>query len=177
MTTIFSRLSPDLHIWILLLLIIGASLLMWRLSAIGKPLSIKGAAPWGIVSIELAWTTKKAGQIVDAWNERGYLHTASQQTYLDFLFLLIYPLALSLACAMLAGTGSGSMTTAGMALSWSVLLCTPLDAIENVLILRMLKGNTGFPIPLLTSLAAALKFALIVVALGYIGFAGVTNVF
>ena len=78
---------------------------------------------------------------------------------------------------MLAGTGSGSMTTAGMALSWSVLLCTPLDAIENVLILRMLKGNTGFPIPLLTSLAAALKFALIVVALGYIGFAGVTNVF
>ncbi|MCW8799264.1 MAG: hypothetical protein OQK66_09895 [Prosthecochloris sp.] len=176
MTTIFSRLSPDLHIWILLLLILVATMLMWRLAVIGKPLSIKGAAPWGIVSIELAWTTKKARQIVDAWNERGHLETSRQQTHLDFLFLLIYPLALSLACAMLAGTGSGLMTTVGIALSWFVLLCTPLDAIENVLILRMLKGNAGFPIPLLTSLSAALKFALIVVALGYIGYAGVTNI-
>ncbi len=178
MTYPFSWIVGQWHSLVLAGLVLASAFLMWRLSSIGSPLTIREGkiAPWGIVNIEMPWTSARAKEIVDAWEGRGLIETAKRQTRLDFLFLLIYPAALSLACMMLAGSGSGSLATAGVALSWLVLLCTPLDALENVMILRMFDGAIHSPIPFLTSLAASLKFLLLFSTLGYIIYAGLTKV-
>jgi len=82
--------------------------------------------------------------------------------------LLIYPLVFSLACVMLSDAAIDWKHTVGIGLSWAVLLCMPLDAPENVLILKMLDGATDKPVPQITSVAALMKFILVFAALLYI---------
>lgn len=152
--------------WLLAALCVLSVGLMWLLNVIGEPLTLKDAKIcWGIVDIELPWTVERAKFIVEKWNEAGLIETARLQTRLDFIFLCVYPAALSLACRKLAGSREGLMAATGIALSWAVLFCTPLDAFENIMILNMLSGNYACPIPILTSIAATLKFALIAASL------------
>ncbi len=147
------------------LCVLSVGMMGW-LYWIGEPLVMKDAKiSLGIVDIELPWKVERAKWIVDTWREAGLIETARLQTRLDFIFLCIYPAALSLACRKIAQGREGFMATIGIWLSWAVLLCTPLDAFENVMILTMLSGNYAFPVPLLTSVAAALKFALIAATL------------
>jgi len=135
---------------------------MVGLFVIGYDLTMKDAKIcWGIVDIELPWTVERAKWIVGKWGGKGVIEKAQLQTRLDFLFLCIYPVTLSLACRKLAEGRDGLMAAVGIALSWAVLLCTPFDAFENVMILNMLSNNYASPIPQLTSIAASLKFILI----------------
>ena len=152
--------------WLLAVLCVLSVGLMWLLNVIGEPLTIKDAKIcWGIVDIELSWTVERATFIVEKWSEAGLIETARLQTRLDFIFLCAYPASLSLACRKLAGSREGFMAAAGIALSWAVLFCIPLDAFENIMILNMLSGNYACPIPILTSIAATLKFVLIAISL------------
>jgi hypothetical protein len=59
-----------------------------------------------------------------------------------------------------------------MLVSWAVLLSGPLDAIEKPAILRMLGGSQNAPVPQIASIAAALKFTLVLAAFGYLAAGG-----
>ncbi|MCF8382322.1 MAG: hypothetical protein K9G39_01825 [Chlorobium sp.] len=129
---------------------------------VGKPLVIpEQGVSLGILDMELPVTFLRADSILSVWERHGVVDFGVRQTLLDFLFLMCYPVALSLLCMRLAGNASGFMATLGIAISWAVLLCTPLDAFENVLILLMLGGNTAPPFPELTTVMAVMKFSLI----------------
>lgn len=169
MDTPFYLLSADLQGRILTVSFFVSILLMMILSWIGRELTIwSHRIPLGIVSLELPWSRQRAESIIKIWRERCLISKAVRQTRLDFLFLLVYPLTLSLACAVFAGTmQEGSMATAGIALSWAVLLCVPLDAIENIMLLKMLSGGYYSPVPQLTTIVAALKFLLVSASLLY----------
>jgi hypothetical protein len=62
---------------------------------------------------------------------------------------------------MVVGSGDGPLAAAVSFFSWAVLLCTPLDAFENLMILRMLSGACASPVPQLTTISAGLKFFLV----------------
>lgn len=80
----------------------------------------------------------------------------------------VCPLFFSLACAMLAASPLNSMALAGIFLSWAILAAVPLDAAENIALLRMLEqGASGF-LARLAGLCAGVKFVLVYSGLGYL---------
>jgi hypothetical protein len=162
MQTPFSWLSPDLQGNVLIALSVLSLTLMKMLSEIGRDLTIRNEhIPFGIINLEFPWTEERAASIVKVWSGRGLVGKAVQQTELDFILLLLYPAALSLAGTMVVGSGDGPLAAAVSFFSWAVLLCTPLDAFENLMILRMLSGSSASPVPQLTTISAGLKFLLV----------------
>ena len=72
------------------------------------------------LSLQLAWSSERAQQIIDAWTSEQKI-IARSQLYSDFVFLALYPLFLSLSCAVASGFVSGPLAALGMTLSWAVL--------------------------------------------------------
>lgn len=168
MNTPFSWIAVEQQGSVLVILCVASLALMKMLSTIGIELTIKSQnIPLGMINLELSWSQQRAASIVNVWREHGLIEKAVQQTNLDFMLLLVYPAAVSLACTMLIGSGDGLTATIGVVLSWAVLLCTPLDAFENFMILRILSGSSDSPAPQLMTLAAGLKFFLMVVIVCY----------
>lgn len=129
----------------------------------GRPLTFRDT-----LGIEMPFSSERAQMIIESWNKDLRAQAADRQTKADFIMLLVYPVVLSLACVILSETSYGWMQTAGIIFSWLVLLCIPLDALENVMILKMLDGATDKPIPQITTAAAIIKFMLVIMALLYI---------
>lgn len=118
-----------------------------------------GAAPCGIVSLELAGSTVNAEAILRSWS--SIVETAQWQIVLDFPFLVFYSVFLSFLTALLSRGRQTVLTTFGAGFSWAVLAAAPLDATENLAMLGMLSHG---PSPVLVKLAtfcAIPKFALI----------------
>ena len=152
-------------------------ILMIALSVIGKGLTVKeGDDSVSIMNIEMPWTQTEAETVVRIWKDKQQIDAAIKQTRLDFLFLLIYPAALSLACVMASGSQTGLMANVGGILSWAVLFCTPLDFTENVFILKMLDGALQTPIPQLTTFVSLIKWVLIAIASLYLLAGGVLKI-
>jgi hypothetical protein len=168
------RWIPNNYLWMvvmgLVLITVGVA---YGLNRQGKPLSTD-KSPNGILEIELPWSTERASDIVAWWEQNGLLQTAREQVYYDFLFLALYPLALSMLCAWLAGSVPAKLGMLGILLSWGVLLAAPFDAIENIVILRMLGGSQETPFPQIATIAAAVKFTLVFGAFGYLAIGGLS---
>ena len=163
---------PNNYLWLvfvgLVLVTVGVA---YALSLQGKPLSTD-KLPNGILEIEVPWSTERATEVVALWERKDLLPVARKQVYYDFLFLVLYPLALSFACAWLAESAPVKLSMLGVLVSWGVLLASPLDAIENITILRMLGGSQAAPVPQIATIAAAIKFTLVFGAVGYLGIGG-----
>ena len=154
------------------ILLIGTILFAVKLTSQGKPLRTS-AAPGGILSYEFAWTKPQADSILTSW--ASIKETARQQLLIDFGFLVFYPLTLSLACAMLAGSAFNKMAVVGAFISWAVLLAGPLDAVENLSLLRMLGTGGSEFLARLAGFCAGVKFALVYSSLGYLVLQGLAT--
>jgi len=64
---------------------------------------------------------------------------------LDYVFLLLYPLALSFLCSALGGAHCQwpQLRKGGAMVSWAVLVATPVDAIENIGQWMLVEGGTS----------------------------------
>jgi len=157
---------PGLYQWVLLAIFCtGTAVFAIMLTAQGKPLRTS-AAPHGILAYEFAWNRDRAEQILGSWI--SLKDTAQQQLLLDFGFLILYPLLLSLACAMLAESALNSMAIVGGFISWAMLVAGPLDAVENFALLRMLDVGASGGLARLAGWCAGVKFLLVYSGLGYI---------
>lgn len=127
------------------------------------------AAPQGIVSLELAGSAERAAAILASWAP-PQREAAAFGLGLDFLFLLLYPVAISLACRIVAfriEPRRPRWARLGRAIALAVPLCVALDAVENAALWRMLQlGPTG-PWPLMAAICAGPKFGLILLGLAY----------
>lgn len=119
--------------------------------------------PQGIVTLELPATPERARQLVDALGERGRA-IARLQVQLDFVFLLLYPLAFATALRALAARAGGFAGRACRVLARAIWLAGALDAAENLAMLRLLAGDTGTPWPQLCTACAIAKFAIVAAA-------------
>ncbi|HVS82277.1 MAG TPA: hypothetical protein VHE60_11150 [Pyrinomonadaceae bacterium] len=142
-------------------------------------LSIQGchlktpAAPHGIISFELAGRRAAADLIVASWSppQPDVRGDAFLNLGVDYLFLFLYPLTISLACHLTARRGQrfGCRTwIVGAILSWLVLVATPLDATENYALIKVLKSSSGDFWSAMAKWCAILKFGLILIGTGYV---------
>lgn len=131
----------------------------------GRPLEKAGAS---ILEYEFAWDREGAARVLGRWDTPTLQETARKQLLLDFPFLLVYPVFLSLACAMLSGAPGNAMAGVGIFLSWALLAALPLDAAENLALLRMLPDHPDGTLARLATLAAGAKFTLVYAGLGYL---------
>jgi hypothetical protein len=145
-------------------------ILFLQLRGIGAPLEMEGVA-WGIVSLELAFTSARATQILSLWKSAGVTESALVSLGVDGAFLIAYPMLLYTSIRVLldrAVAASHPLHRLGTRLAWASLACIPLDALENVLLWRVVsRGAAGSDI-LLAGIAASLKFLLIAAALIWI---------
>ena len=128
------------------------------------------ASPLGIVSLELAGTPAVAQQIYAAWGESG--HRAAQYNIkIDFLYLMVYGVALSIGCAVARRwwlPRSVRLAQLGAALTWMMLVAAASDACENAMMWHAIHDTTNALWPALARVFAIGKFALIAVGLLYI---------
>ncbi len=118
--------------------------------------------PHGIVGYELAWSAERASPMLRVWRNAGTLEHAKVSLGVDFAFLLVYPWMFASGIALLVRTRATSpFVRAGAHFQRLVLLCMPLDALENVLLWRMLdRGVSDGTMHVATS-AAWFKFLLV----------------
>jgi hypothetical protein len=167
----YGFLSPTAR-WVLLAVLVVASLsLAVVLANSARELRVGPAAPHGLLSYEFAWTHDRVRAILLAWGPdlkevaRAYLRA-------DFAFLVTYPLLLSLACAMISDVPDVPQPAVGVFLSWAVLCAIPIEALENIGLLRMLGHGThdlaSDTVARAVGLCAGIKFTLGFAALGYL---------
>ncbi len=128
--------------------------------------------PSRVVAMDIPFSLQRTEAKVRIWKEMGVAQRALFKTRLDYLFLLLYPMALSLACVMLAVDAKGLTALFGQMLSWGVLLCVPFGAFTNTMILRMLLGVYRSPVSHgFTALLRAVLFFLTGCSILYIAIA------
>ena len=143
-----------------------------KLNKIGQPLTIPGISPHGILSLEFAFTAKKAQDIVKDWSKANVLNAAIYLQWLDFLFITAYSITLSLLCILatkLLPNFNPQWLSAGIILAWGQLAAALFDVIENICLFPFLYGANANLLPLasLASVSAGLKFIIVGIGLIY----------
>lgn len=153
------------------------------MQVIGAPLKTE-AAPMGIVSYELAGTPDNAFKILTSWelprnNNEPLIKSITPKLYaafglgLDYLFMPSYALALALGVLLALGRHKGWLALLGVWLGWGSLAAALFDAAENFALWKILLGDYVSLWPGLAAVCAAIKFALILLGLGYAVFGGI----
>ena len=155
---------PQRRLLLGVLLALAAVVMFGRLGPLDEVL--KTREPGGILALEFAWSGERAAGILAAW--KGLEAVVRLQTRWDYLFLLCYPLALSLACAMLADAPHNPVPMIGAFVAWAVLAAIPLDAVENLAMLRMVDHGASDALARLATWCAGLKFTVLLAAVGYL---------
>ncbi|HRM68513.1 hypothetical protein [Thauera phenylacetica] len=156
--------------WLLLavLVVLSAVLFFGHIARLDELIQAKGEG--GILALQFAGSVAQATDLLAAW--RGLEEELRSQTRWDFLFLLVYPTALSLACAMLVEARGNPLPTIGVFIAWFALAAMPLDALENLATLRMIDHGASESLASWLTFCATIKFAAAFTAAGYLLVAG-----
>jgi hypothetical protein len=143
-----------------------------QLNIIGQPLTIPATSPFGILSLEFAWTAKNAQDIVKAWRNINALDAAIYLQWLDFLFIAAYSTMFSLLCILatkMLANFDPRWLWLGVGLAWGQLAAALFDIVENLCLFPFLYSATNnlLPLALLAAVSAGLKFILIGCGLVY----------
>ena len=118
------------------------------------------SAPWGIVSLELAWSPFRALRILLEWQRAGALGHAKLIQIADFVYLLIYGMFFATLAAW-TGARLGQPKWASLA-AWGATFAAGLDVLENAILLHEINRiTTPSPWPELAALFAGGKFLLV----------------
>jgi hypothetical protein len=119
--------------------------------------------PWGIVGFELAFTRERAAAIIAVWRSLGVTESALVSLGVDVAFLLVYPFMFRRLVQLLHRDNGSAFQRLGPPLAAAVLVCIPLDALENALLWRELVAGASTPLAMAAGVAAAIKFLLVLV--------------
>ena len=147
---------------------------MLCINLLGKPL-ITSAAPFGIVSFELAGSVEKSQLILDSWDYEAQLSAAFSLGF-DYLFMALYSTTIALAClwgSRMLQARSIPGAGAGVLLAWGLWLAAFLDGLENIALGLILFNAPAAPWPQVAQVSALLKFLLIFAGLVYAFFASI----
>lgn len=143
-------------------------LLLVVMSWVGLPLET-AAAPYGIISYELAGDVSNSLSIIASWDDTARMHAAFSLG-LDYLFLVLYSTTIGLACiwaARVLQVNSWRLAAVGIPLAWGLWLAALLDAIENAGLISLLFGSQAQSWSLLARWCALFKFGIIFAGLTY----------
>lgn len=125
--------------------------------------------PWGMVGFELAFTRERAAAMIAVWRSMGVTESALVSLGVDVVFLLVYPFMFRRLLQLLRRDDGSTFQRIGEWLATAVLVCIPLDALENALLWRMLDAGASTPLAMAAGVAASLKFLLVVVTAAWCG--------
>ena len=149
--------------WLALVFTVGCAV---TLRIVDTPLRT-AEAPWGIVSLELAWSSASAGRILDSWNEDARLYAAFGLGF-DYLFLCAYGALtwslLRLRAMALARAQRARWARACRSLSFAAWAAAGCDALENAALWRVLADQAA-PWPMMAAILASAKFAVLALLL------------
>jgi hypothetical protein len=153
--------------WGLIAAGIAVLLLLWAMSPMEDQMKANGP---GIVPFELSGGQERADEILAEWGEDGR-DAARDQLWIDYGFMLAYGTFLWLAGAavrdLCRNRGLERLAGVGRIAIWLGPLAAGFDALENACLLITL-GGAGPAFPLLATIFAACKFALLAGAIGYL---------
>ena len=165
----FENQKPAIQKMSFIFFLIMTILIMVIMNVIGSSLKTP-SAPSGIVSFELAYSPARAQEIINSWSPDSQLRAAFIQG-LDFLFPLVYSVALGIGCLLTANAlrmGGKPLAGLGVPLAWGLALAALFDYIENIALIATLFGRLQSPLPEIASVCAVIKFSLILIAIVYI---------
>lgn len=159
--------------WGLITAGIATLLLLWAMSPMEDRMQANGP---GMVPFELSGGQERADEILAEWGEDGR-DAAREQLWIDYAFMLAYGTFLGLAAAavrdLCRGRGLRRLAGIGGVAVWLGPLAAGFDALENACLLLTVSG-AGAAFPLLATIFATCKFALLAAAIAYLlaGLAG-----
>lgn len=158
-------------LWLLLPL---TSLVMFCLQRIGVTL-VTQAAPYGIVSFELAGSLARAYEMRISWPP-GSTFYAGLSLGLDYLYMPLYAASIALSCVLIAQQSVIWLRTVGTLLAWGQFVAGALDAIENYALIKVLLGEQAALWPMLARSCAIPKFILVGLGLLFVLLVGLLRI-
>jgi len=149
------------------------ALMIW-LGVQGQPLRTP-AAPNAVIDLELAWSKARADKIVTSWGDAPRPVAVAAIAW-DYLFLIAYPVCLSLSCVFISRHVGSLLAMLGVVFAWLVLCAGVLDAFENSFMLAMLWRGTAAWLTRAATICAGVKFAFVFAVFGYWIAAGLAGV-
>ena len=132
-----------------------------------------GPAEPNIVDFELAGTTDKATEIINAWDIQDRIRAGFNLGF-DYLYMPVYSTLIALACVWGAGVlASRHWRATGLSLGWGLWAAALFDAVENATLTVVLFDTVAAPYPQIAQVCAILKFGLIVLGLVFAAVAAV----
>ena len=128
-------------------------------------------APRGIVSFELAKDASASRQILASWNVQAKTH-AALSLGLDYLFLIVYAVFISLACVQVGNAiqrRSLLLARLGGIVARAQFLAATLDAVENTALILLLLNLQRPWLPAVARTCAIIKFTIVGAGFVYIG--------
>jgi hypothetical protein len=169
MNDLFANLHGSTIATLLVVSMVPTYLLMLVQAVYNRPLR-NASAPWGIVSLQFARTTKRSQQIIASWGNTART-AAIPGLWLDYLYLVSYAITMVLGCVWSARQfgehGFAWLMTLKENLPWLVILAAMFDATENLAHLVQLYSRPKPPWPFVAFICASAKFLLIFVGLTY----------
>jgi len=165
----FKWLSWTAQRWVLLISILLSLALLIVMHSLDGHL-ITAASPRGIVSFELSGSIESAAQILKAWGPQGKVY-AALSLGLDYLFLIVYALFISLSCVRMAEyfrQRGWHLAIWGLGLAWAQFLAAFLDAIENAALINLIFDSQRDSWPTIARYCALVKFGIVGLGLAYI---------
>lgn len=124
----------------------------------------------GIVPFELAGSQERADEILAEWGEEGQ-DAARESLWIDFGFLVAYGTLLTLLLGLARDVSRERnwrrLGASGAVFASFGVLAAGFDALENICLLLTLT-DVGPAFPLLATIFAACKFALLAAAIAYL---------
>ncbi|HVU98919.1 MAG TPA: hypothetical protein VHE34_27040 [Puia sp.] len=119
-----------------------------------------------IVQFEIAKTVDRAQAIIGDWKLTGKYEQGVKSTYLAYLFMVLYTLAIGLGCRFISiCTGNEIMIKGGKGFSWLIVAATICDVAENIALSRTLRGPVSQWNVTLAYDLARVKFSIVIVCL------------
>ena len=125
-------------------------------------------APKGIVSLEFAPSAMATGEVISGYLGDGLISKTRQNILIDFFFIPFYAMLFYTLAGSISVRLKGKAATAGVLLAFFSLIAGLFDVLENILMLLATYDLYNDLTAILTTCFAALKFLLLLLALGYI---------
>jgi hypothetical protein len=165
----FQWLSDSVRPRALVCFLVLAVILLFAMYVLDQSL-LTTAAPRGILSLEFAKRFSQTQRIIASWQPDARTY-AALSLGIDYLFLIVYALFISLACTQVARSfrRRGSiLATAGYGLAWAQFVAAICDAVENYALIQLLLGSLYQQWPVIAWTCATAKFGIIAVGWLYI---------
>jgi uncharacterized membrane protein len=119
-----------------------------------------------IVQFEIAKTVSKANSIIQDWKNTGKYEQGLKSTYLAYLFIVLYTIAIALGCRFISScTGNEILVKGGKGFAYLIGIASICDVIENIAMSKTLRGNVlQYDVAVAYNLARV-KFSIVIICI------------